>query len=117
MKRIPLRNLADPANPMDVVDYPTVIRQVIRRPLSQAGADIEEMRRGIRVLDALDRCDSDTLVLEDSDWEHLAAKTKAMPWGVIDRRVIQFYDDIVGASDTITSSSNGLLDTSSVAAL
>lgn len=110
MKRVPLRNLPDSANPGDVIEYATVIRQVIRRPLNaQAGADIEELRRGIRVLDALDKCDSDALVLEDNDWQHLADKTKAMPWGVVDKRVLQFVDDVLEAKEVASASPDGLL--------
>ena len=110
MKRVPLKVLADPDVPEDRVEYAAIIRNVIRRPLNaQAGADIEELRKGIRVLDALEKCDSDALVLEDSDWQHLADKTRAMPWGVVDRRVLSFVDDVLGAKEAITSSPDGLL--------
>lgn len=110
MKRVPLKVLASSEEPADRIDYASIIKQVIRRPLNaQTGADIEELRRGIRVLDALDKCDSDALVLEDSDWQHLADKTRAMPWGVVDRRVLEFVDDVLGAREVASASPDGVL--------
>jgi len=80
-----------------------VIRQVIRRPLdSQRGADIDELRRGIRVLDALDAAKDRVLALEDADYDHLKAKTLAMQWGLVDRRVLSFIDDVLGATEGLT---------------
>ena len=114
MKRIPLRTLPDPDQPNvpdAVIEYAAVMRQIIRRPLNQqTGADIEEMRKGIRLLDAIDNCDSDILVLEDNDWEHLAAKTRAMPWAIVDRRVLQFCDDVLNATDTVPAPPNGVVN-------
>ena len=105
MKQIPLRSLTDA--PGDTLEWKAIITQVIRRPLNpQQGADIEEIRRGIRVLEALDHAGL-TLELEDSDWQHLCEKVKAMQWGVIDRRVVVFVDDVLGATDGTVS--NGLI--------
>lgn len=113
MKRIPLKDLPDPERPNDPngnIDYVSVIRNVIRRPKDpQKGADIEELRKGIRVLDALDRCDHDVLVLEDSDWQHLVEKTKAMPWGLVDKRVVMFIDDVTEAHEVASATPDGLL--------
>lgn len=104
MKRIPLRRLVDPQAPeLDMVVWADIIRNVIRQPLDrQKGADIGEIRRGIRVLDALERCDGQVLELEDSDWEHLRDKTQSMPWGVVDRRILRFCEDILEATETLT---------------
>lgn len=106
MKRIQLRVLADDRFPpgtsefaSNVLSWAEAIRQVIRRPLDpQVGADIEEIRRGIRVLDALDRA-GPVLELEDADWDHLRAKTDAMQWGFIDRRIAIFIDDVDNATE------------------
>lgn len=107
MKRIGLLSLPDPRfDPSSAdyeanrVDYRTIIEQAIRMPLDrQAGASIDEMRRGIRVLDALDQA-GDVLELEDADWDHLCLKVSHMPWAMVDRRFVQFHDDITCASDT-----------------
>jgi hypothetical protein len=109
MKRILLRSAADKKTPQDVLEWRELIRQVIRRPLdTQRGADIEEMRKGIRVLDALDGCPEtyglqpEILALEDADWEHLKAKTLAMQWAIVDRRVLEFIDAILQASEQLS---------------
>jgi hypothetical protein len=83
------------------VDYRATIEQAIRIPLDrQSGATIDEMRKGIRILDALDASIGDVVQLEDADWEHLKQKVERMPWAVVDRRFIQFYDDIMGATES-----------------
>lgn len=105
MKHIPLRTLPDPRFEPDdpqydanQVDYREVIEQAIRVPLDrQAGASIDEMRKGMRVLDALDSANGE-LVLEDADWEHLKLKVERMPWAMVDRRFVTFYDDVMQAT-------------------
>lgn len=110
MKRIYLRSLPDPRFPHpgdpgyepNRLDYRALIDQAIRIPLDrQNGATIDEMRRGIRVLDALDGAQGGVLELEDADWQHLKEKVEKMPWAMVDRRFIQFHDDITGATDAI----------------
>src|SRR5262245_12714966 len=84
---------------MVVMHWADIIRQVVRAPLNrQQGADIDEIRRSLRVLDAVDRATSDELELEDADWQVLKDKVVGMRWGVIDERLVQFHDDIVGAT-------------------
>lgn len=102
MKHIELRQLQDArrptSDPLYEMDYRSIIDQAIRVPLDrQGGATIDEMRRGIRVLDALDRANG-TLELEDADWEFLRNKVEHFPWGTIDRRFVQFFDDVMQAT-------------------
>ena len=110
MKRIALLSVPDPRFPSpsdpgyenNRVDYRNLIEGAVRVPLDpQKGADIAEMRKGIRILDALDQARDDVLALEDADWEFLKTKVEKMPWNVTDRRFIQFYDDIMGATDAV----------------
>lgn len=109
MKRIRLLSLPDPKLARDDpqweanrVDYAAVIEQAIRVPLDrQTGSTIDEMRKGIRVLDALDAAKNDVLELEDADWDFLKLKIEKMPWGMTDRRLVQFYDDVTNATDAI----------------
>jgi hypothetical protein len=104
VKRIPLRALADPEG--QVIEYRAVIEQCLRVPLDrQAGATIDEMRKAIRILDALEAA-TVTLQLEDADWEFLKRKVDAMPWAVVDRRIVRFHDDVFNAGD---ESVNGLV--------
>jgi hypothetical protein len=104
MKRIQLQSIADarfmpntPEYQANLLDWSEAIRQVLRRPLDpQKGADIEEMRRSIHVLDALDAADG-TLELEDADWQHLCQKVRAMQWAFVDRRIVQLIDSVLDA--------------------
>ena len=102
MKRIALLTLRDANCPdPNIVDlgYRQLVESAVRVPLDrQAGASIDEMRKGIRVLDALDRA-QEVLELEDADWDFLKQKVERMPWAMTDRRFIQFYDDIVQATE------------------
>jgi hypothetical protein len=94
MKSIKLERLGTPP---DVIDYAVVLREVLRRPLNpQQGADITEMRQSLRVLDVLDKANG-KLDLEDADYEHLKSKLGAMPWNVVDRRIVQLVDDVNAA--------------------
>ena len=101
MKRIPLKSLSDPKFPNDptqTVDYRVLVESCVRVPLDrQQGASIDEMRRGIRVLDALDRATNGELQLEDADWEFLKQKVERMPWAAVDRRFLEFTDDVLNA--------------------
>jgi hypothetical protein len=100
MKSITLRTVPSNSSTMEGdLDWAEVIRQVIRRPMDpQTGVTIEEMRKSVRVLDALEKSNG-TLELEDADWEHLKEKTLKMPWGVIDSRILQFVDEVTMATE------------------
>jgi len=108
MKRIALLSVPDPRfpHPSDPgyennrVDYRNLIEGAVRVPLDrQMGATIEEMRKGVRILDALDQARDDVLALEDADWEFLKTKVDKLPWAGTDRRFVQFYDDIMQATE------------------
>jgi len=95
VKTIPLKTLS--ADGVGDIVYADVLREIIRRPSDpQKGADIAEMRRSIRLLDALEASNGE-LRLEDADYELLKAKTLAMPWNLIDRRIIELVDDVTDA--------------------
>jgi hypothetical protein len=120
MKRILMREMPDPRFQQgepgykeNFLHYRDMIEQAIRVPLNrEKGADIDEMRKGIRVLDAVDRSKDNVLELEDADWEHLRDKVKVVPWAMIDRRFVEFYDDIMGATDAVHASrTNGVAST------
>jgi hypothetical protein len=108
VKRIVLRVIPDdrfapdtPEYAANTLDWSEAIRQVIRRPLDpQRGASIDELRKGIRVFDALDRANgTNELELEDADWEHLREKTQGMQWAFVDRRVLAFIEDVLSGAD------------------
>jgi len=110
MKRIQLRNIPDPNFPpgsegfnANLLSWSEAIKQVIRKPLDpQKGAEVEEIRKGIRVLDALDKAQNGVLELEDADWEHLKTKVNAMQWAFVDKRILQFIEDVLDAGENVT---------------
>lgn len=95
MKSIPLKILDVQDGPS--IEYAQVLREVVRRPLDpQRGVDITEMRASLKVLDAIDASNG-TLELEDADYDHLQTKLNAMPWNVVDRRILTLIDDVSNA--------------------
>jgi hypothetical protein len=107
MKQIPLR-VIEASEGAAGIDYSDAIRTVIRQPLDpQRGVHIDELRRGIRILDKLD-ASTDTLELEDADYDHLRQKIEAMAWGMVDRNLLDFIDAIFSAAER--SNVNGLVE-------
>lgn len=82
-------------------DYAEMIQAVVASPLNpQQGADINEMRSSIRVLDALEGLKAgDTLELKDTDYNHLKLKVEAFKWRQVHKVIVQFVEDIVNAAE------------------
>jgi len=109
VKRILLRSIPDPRAPLSSdpgyeagrADWRSMVEQAVRIPLDrEKGANIDEMRKSIRILDALDAAQDDVLTLEDADWEFLKTKVEKCPWGIVDRRILAFCDDVLEATDS-----------------
>lgn len=100
MKTIQLRTVQATDSSAALV-YADAIRTVIRQPLdTNRGVSIDEMRKGIRILDKLDEAEktnSGQLSLEDADYEHLKQKIEAMSWGMVDRHLLEFIDTVLSA--------------------
>jgi hypothetical protein len=92
MKSIPLRAVDG-----GVYTSRNVIAQVANlspsRPIS-----VDEMRRRVRILDALEKAD-DTLLLEDADHAILKAAVEAFPFNVADAGLLRIVDDILEAGE------------------
>jgi hypothetical protein len=105
--------LPDSHDATNVLEYRTLIETVVRVPLDrQNGATIDDMRRGIRILDALDAAHGE-LTLEDADWSYLKQKVEHMPWASVDRRILRFVDDVLNAGNPLPT--NGQLAKEEVA--
>jgi hypothetical protein len=108
VKHIPLRTVQPSDAAAAPLVYADAIRMVIRQPLDPSkGVSIEEMRKGIRILDKLDAA-GNTLDLEDADYEHLKAKLEGMAWGMVDRDLLDFIDTVLNAAEG--ASANGLIE-------
>ncbi len=88
------------------IDYRAQLLSCVRVPMaSERGMDIEEMRKSIRVIEALEKPTLDELKnqnwvdFEDADYEHLKQKVSAMRWNLAHRFIVQFVDDVNAAPD------------------
>lgn len=80
------------AGGIEFLNYATLIKSVMQQR-KQDGYSVEDMRKDFRVLDAVEPSNGE-IKLEDSDFEHLKSKMKTMRWGVANKELIQFEDDI-----------------------
>jgi hypothetical protein len=74
-----------------------IIKAVVEGNDGQNGIALDEMRRRMRILDALEKANG-ALALEDSDWELLCGLLRRFPFARADRQIIQIADDIEQAS-------------------
>ena len=78
------------------IAYLDQLKAVMSVPQDGRSADLSEVRRSIRVLDALESCDGKVLNLEDADFEFLKQRVFAARWPIISPLVIQFVEDVTG---------------------
>lgn len=77
-----------------------VLKEVVKLPLGggqRGGTQVDEMRRDMRLLDALEASDGDRLDLEDADWNRLCEKIKAFPFAISDRELLALLDAVLQA--------------------
>ncbi|MCV0426194.1 MAG: hypothetical protein K5905_12025 [Roseibium sp.] len=77
------------------LDYADVVENVAKVS-PQGGMDLAQMRRHMRILDQLEAADG-VLVLEDNDHVLLSKLVKEHRWGVVDKNVVTFCDDVMKA--------------------
>lgn len=102
MKRIRLRSKTasgeDLFNGNEKITSLSVLRLVAgnspQRPLG-----IDEMRRRVRVLDALDECkpNSEFVLLEDEDAKALTSAIESFPWSAASKGLLTIIDDVLNA--------------------
>jgi hypothetical protein len=80
------------------ISYKAQLREIMRVPSDPRGADLEEVRRSLRVLDALDTEDV-VLKLEDADFEYMVKRVRGARWQVIDKFVMAFIEDVTNARE------------------
>lgn len=87
----------------DVVEFNYVdqIKTIMRTPANpQAGADIAEIERSLRVLNAVRELKTgDVLQIEDADWDYLCERVRNQRWMLADQVVVAFKADVESASD------------------
>lgn len=104
MKRLELKNLpvTRPDGTEMELSYWIQLQTTIRSPADpQSGADIDEIRKSIRVLNVLDEIgqDAEVLELEDSDYEYMQTKVSAAKYTFADAAIVQFVDDVTAGGE------------------
>lgn len=94
------------------INYKSQLVEIMGVPMNpNRGADVNEMRHSIRVLDALDALGQapppaplhlypngeggeSVLELEDADFEHMKQCVMAYPWPLKNRLIVEFVNDV-----------------------
>lgn len=71
-----------------------VIEAVAGGPRQQK---VDEMRRRVRILDALEKATTTGMMIEDADHEHLVKIVKEFDFGIAHPELLRVIDDILGA--------------------
>lgn len=95
MKNIPLKTVEVPIDGQPKkLSYKAQLIEILRTPSASNGADYDEVRRSIRILDKLDETKGDTLQLEDADFEYMKQRVLNARWPLIDKYVMAFVEDV-----------------------
>lgn len=78
------------------ITYAALVKDCVKA-MNQQGLDVEELRKRIRIIDALEKA-GEKLELEDQDAETLKTLVRAQKWAVVDRSIIQFIEDVEAMS-------------------
>lgn len=81
------------------LDYAAMIRVIIQSPTNpQQGLTVEEIRKSVRVLEALDKAKG-KLELEDADYDVLKTKVENFRFGLAHKDILTFIDDIIAVGE------------------
>jgi hypothetical protein len=76
------------------LSYKNELQIIFSAPADMSkGANVEEMRRSIRILDALDKS-TDVLELEDADFVYLKDRVPNAKFAFVHSVLVQFVDDV-----------------------
>jgi len=79
------------------ITYLKQLKAIMKTPSNpQSGADYEEMRSSIRILDVLDKVDekAESFDLEDADFKYMVGRVKGARFLTISKELLQFVDDV-----------------------
>jgi hypothetical protein len=102
MKTVPLKTakITDPAGNEREVNYADYIHAIMSSPADAGkGMTLDEIRKGLRVLNALEKGTNDSFQLEDADFEFMAARVKNSKFNFAHPTILQFVEDITTPHD------------------
>ena len=98
MKQIPIKKheLAKNDDKEQLTTLDLVKAVVSSKSSPMEGFEISEVRKRLRILDAVDAThkESTVLELEDADFDYLAKLANSHKWPVIDRMIVEFADSL-----------------------
>ena len=98
MKIIELKILGEKGK-VGFLDYKSLIRTIVQVPSdTRQGLSVDEVRKSVRVLDALDEA-KDKLTLEDADYNLLRTKVNDFKFAFAHKNIVAFVDDILKAKN------------------
>ena len=80
--------------------YRELIQSAIHSPLDGKSLGLDEIRKGVRILDALENGSENGADFEDADHAFLVQKVNALKFMWADPKFVQFADDIALAPKT-----------------
>ncbi len=106
MKRIRLLEYP-PEGPLGVpLNERDLLLQIVRQAPDQRGWSLDEVRQGIRLLDALEPATvGDVVGFEDADYAQLVERARNFRWAWVDRRIDQFVRHLETATDNVMDDS------------
>lgn len=96
MKRIRLRN--DLFNGNEKISTATILRLIVGSSPHKS-LTVDEIRRRVHILDALDACapQASYVLLEDDEHKVLAAAIEGFPWSAASKGLLTIIDDVLQA--------------------
>lgn len=93
MRKIELKQI-------EKLDYRELLKALVTAPAARNGSmSLDEMRRAVKILDALDRA-GDTLLLEDADWVFVKDRVANAQYVRADSKIVDFADHVINAVKT-----------------
>jgi hypothetical protein len=89
--------IASPTKEPGELDYRAYMELAVKQPLDGKSIGVDEMHKSIRLLSALRDAKEDGVDFEDTDFDYLCAKMKALKFSWVDPAFEQFVSDVVNS--------------------
>ena len=86
MRVIPLKKIEN-------FDYRDILRLIVGSAQAAPSMNIEQVRRSVAILDALDSAEEE-LRLDERDWQYVCQRVKDAQWQVATKEIIGFVDAV-----------------------
>ena len=93
LKKVPMKT---PAGQDMILDYAEYIKAIIGSPNEgQKGLSVDEMRKSIRVIDAVESARDEVAAFEDADFEYLKIRIGGAKFLFADQNFVDFVESIM----------------------